>query len=192
MAVVILNAPPASGKDTIANLLVKTTGYAKREFKQGIYDVAKVVLGKNYSFFRMQLATRGEKEKPQEYLGGLSPRQFLIKVSEEWIKPVFGEAYFGEALAENLPEFRHTVVSDRGFLQEAIALAGSTDQAVVVVRLFREGYDFSGDSRDYLPTNSEHQNFWVTDVHLKEDDPQDAVNKILAFVGYFLALTGNK
>lgn len=191
MAIVILNAPPHSGKDTIANHLVATGEFAKREFKQGIYDIAEVVLGENYSLFQMHLASRSHKETPKDYLQGLTPREFLIKVSEEWIKPTLGEDYFGKALLRSLPEDLHTVVSDGGFNEEVLSLLkGTNPPLVIVVRMHREGYSFEGDSRNYIafPVGT-HPRLFQWTLHLKEDDPQHSVTEITELIKLLTSLS---
>lgn len=182
MAIVILNAPPVSGKDTIANILAKLHGFRKVEFKQRIYDIAKAILGDSFSQLQKDLANRESKEAPQDYLGSLSPRQFLIKVSEDWIKPVFGDDYFGvaaaEAAAKNLQH--HVVFSDGGFPDEVLPLR-ELDVPVVVIRLYREGYGFGSDSRSYLPEYAGH---CTLDLQLVEGKPEAAVNEILGLLDF--------
>lgn len=182
MAIVVLNAPPASGKDTIANLLVKSHGFRKVEFKQRIYDIANAILGDSFVQFKKDLANRETKEAPKDYLGGLSPRQFLIKISEDWIKPVFGEDYFGvaaaEAAAKNIQH--HVVFSDGGFADEILPLR-ELGVPVVVIRLRRAGYDFGSDSRSYLPEYAGH---CTLDLELVEGKPEAAVNEVLGLLDF--------
>lgn len=182
MAIVILNAPPASGKDTIANTLVKLHGFRKLEFKQRIYDIAKSILGDSFSQFQKDLANREAKEVPQDYLGSISPRQFMIKVSEDWIKPLFGDEYFGVAAAEAASKSikHHVVFPDGGFPDEILPLR-ELGVPVVAIRLYREGYDFGSDSRRYLPEYAGH---CTLDLQLVEGKPEAAVNEILGLLDF--------
>lgn len=182
MAIVILNAPPHSGKDTIANLLVEKYSFTKLEFKQRIYEIAKAILGDSFGKLQRDLSNRDAKEAPQDYLGSLSPRQFLIKISEDWIKPVFGDDYFGVAAAEAAAKARkgHVVFSDGGFPDEILPLR-ELGVPVLVIRLRREGYDFSSDSRKYLP---EYLGHCTLDLPLIEGKPEAAVQEVLGLIDF--------
>ncbi|BAV80868.1 ATP-binding protein [Vibrio phage RYC] len=81
-----------------------------------------------------------------------SERTGLIHVSENVIKPFFGEKAFGIMLANSIPEeIDYVFVSDSGFPQE---LQGVVDKfghdVITVIRLYREDCSFDNDSRDYL------------------------------------------
>lgn len=81
----------------------------------------------------------------------LSKRETLIHVSENVIKPNFGEDAFGKMFVNNLPEEGVVFVSDGGFPQELLPVINHVGKYnVLVVRIHREGCDFSNDSRDYL------------------------------------------
>lgn len=153
--VVLLNAPPHAGKDTVADRIVELCGSAKGQFKDHLYVVTSVVFGVNHQWF-LEIATDEElKEIPHQALGGVSPRQALITVSEDCIKPVFGKSYFGNIEAGKLGgRLENGVVySDSGFVEEAaplISLAGAEN--VFIIKFTRKGADsFEGDSRDWLP-----------------------------------------
>lgn len=153
--VVLLNCPKSGGKDTIANRLVSLTGATKAQFKDHLYLITSVLFNVKLSEF-IQVATDTKlKEEPHNALGGLSPRQALIGVSEKMVKPFFGNAYFGNAEATKLEGRLKTgvVYSDSGFIEEAeplIKMAGIEN--VFVIKFTRKGADsFEGDSRNWLP-----------------------------------------
>lgn len=149
--VVILNGAPNSGKDTIADVLADTYGWAHVRFKDILYR-------ETAEYFHIALDTmirlctdRDLKEKKTSLLNGYSPRGALIHVSEEVIKPAQGPAYFGEVLSKRLtdaPWPGPVVISDGGFYEELIPMCD--DHEVCLIGLFREGCTFDGDSRDYL------------------------------------------
>ena len=150
--VIILNGPAGCGKDTLAMALVEM-GFAKgiTSFKNPMFNIALAALGPDaYHEFLDGYDDRARKEKPEGFLNGLSRRQFMIAISEQFIKPVFGDDYFGKYLAENLPDGDEVfVVSDGGFASEVAPIVAAGND-VRIVRLHREGYTFEGDSRGYL------------------------------------------
>lgn len=150
--VIILNGPAGCGKDTLAMALVEM-GFAKgtTSFKNPMFNIALAALGQDaYHEFLDGYDDRARKEKPEGFLNGLSRRQFMIAISEQFIKPVFGDDYFGKYLAENLPDGDEVfVVSDGGFASEVAPIVAAGHD-VRIVRLHREGYTFEGDSRGYL------------------------------------------
>lgn len=150
--VIILNGPAGCGKDTLARALVEM-GFAKgvASFKNPMFNIAMAALGQDaYREFLDGYDDRARKEKPEGFLNGLSRRQFMIAISEQFIKPVFGDDYFGKYLAGNLPDGDEVfIVSDGGFASEVAPIV-TAGHDVRIVRLHREGYTFDGDSRGYL------------------------------------------
>lgn len=148
--IVILNAPPATGKDTIGGILADWHGWKALSFKKPMFDLANSLLGEDkYAQFLELYNDRSTKDKPTSICGGLSPRDFFIHISEKMCKPLFGEQYFGERFLELVSNEVTTVVTDGGFHQEVRPMLDAGHR-VVIVRLFRKGYDFSNDSRRYL------------------------------------------
>ncbi len=148
--VILLNAPPNAGKDTIAHEISCVMGWPHKEFKGKLFELAKAISGLDDAAWEY-IYHRDRKEKPQEVLWGLSPRDFMIDISERMIKPLTGKNYFGEILGR---ECAHgAVVSDSGFNEEAEALCRTVGaNNVYCVRFTREGCSFNGDSRNYLTT----------------------------------------
>ncbi|QYW05835.1 putative ATP-binding protein [Vibrio phage vB_VpaP_G1] len=184
--ILILNGPAGSGKDTLGKLLVQSLNKwygdnvsVNAEFKGALIDIAIKVAGlKQWEWDRMY--TRAEKERSQPRLGGLSPREFLIKISEEWVKPVFGDSHFGELALAGVNEARqsYVVFTDGGFIKEAIPLTENHD--VTVARLHRDGFDFRGDSRDYINHHEATENgIQVRDYILVDGDPHTTVNELM-------------
>lgn len=161
--IIILNGPPGSGKDSIADYLVQNNAYRKFQFKERLFELALSISGIDEEewFDRYEDRTFNMKEEPWKQLGGLSQRQFLIKISEEWIKPVFGKNYFGEILAEKIHDhiikslsiLDDVVISDSGFLEELKPVL-EVPAPKLLVRLYSKGCSFKGDSRNYLPVTA--------------------------------------
>lgn len=178
LKVVVFNGPPRSGKGVIAKYLTEGINTEDNsipafhiEFKDELFKVCANFLGKSVKGFLSKYDERCEDvvnaapleslpEWYKDYTGTInqrvvntqySKREFLIHVSENVIKPSFGNSAFGNALVNNLPEEGYVFISDSGFkdeLQPVIDRVGEDN--VLVVRINREGCTFEGDSRNYL------------------------------------------
>lgn len=84
-------------------------------------------------------------------LGYYSSREALIHVSEDIMKPKYGQDYYGRKFLEKVessPE-RYSFAADGGFADEVLPLLDAGYQ-VVVAQLERSGATFEGDSRTLL------------------------------------------
>ena len=177
--IVILNAPAGVGKDTIADMLKNEHNFAKSEFKSTMFKAALGLSGLTEDEYMSRYNDRKLKELSWDKLGGLSCRGFMIHISEDIMKPLFGNDVFGKRAAAACYSaidfgFPNVVFSDGGFIDEVKALHDS-GLDVVVVRLHRDGHTFEGDSRRYL-----YPDFCRSfDVALQEGLPILAVKEIL-------------
>lgn len=153
--VVILNSPPSGGKDVGAKEMCAVLGgegylcYHK-QFKDRLIDITCAIYGISGCEWN-NFYTREGKEKPHHKLEGLTPRQALIHVSEDIIKPNFGSDFFGRAAAQSLLEGVN-IFSDGGFIEEVRPLISEVGVSnILIIRIFRDGYSFEGDSRSYFP-----------------------------------------
>lgn len=173
--IIVLNGPPGSGKDTIAEFLAKLYGYSHIAFKDELYKEASRVSGLPYSFVKFLATDRKLKDLPNSNFTvsgrNVSPREFLIHVSENIIKPLKGKDYFGIKTAEKADNFSNVVISDGGFEEEFYPLAdlaSNSNRGLLVVHLFKEGCTFEGDSRKYL-TREFLEGLSATDLDLELD-----------------------
>ncbi|MGL5579850.1 MAG: hypothetical protein ACRDCE_02645, partial [Cetobacterium sp.] len=70
----ILNAPPQTGKDTIAKEVVKECGARVASFKYPMYNLFVHTTGIPASEFFEKYEEKGWKDSPQDFLGGKKPR----------------------------------------------------------------------------------------------------------------------
>lgn len=178
MQVFILNAPPHCGKDTIARIL-KDQGFTVAEFKAPMFDIAFSMSGMSREDYMREYEDRSKKESPQPHLGGLSYREFMIHISEDIMKPLFGDGVFGDRAAGVCFAAHNSgtnvVFSDGGFIEE-VRVLHDKGLDVTVVRLHREGYCFGNDSRQYL-----YPDFCKSiDIKLVEGRPERAAINILS------------
>lgn len=176
--VIILNAPPACGKDTIGSIIADMNqiyGVRMLSFKAPMFEIARAILGDaNFDYFMFLYNDRLHKEKPDSILNGKSPREFMIWISEAIIKPEFGNDYFGRRMVEAVKSgTAPAIITDGGFTEETIALIEAGIQ-VHVCRLHRDGFAFEGDSRNYLhlPVGWQGVNGYTEeDFQLRDGDP---------------------
>jgi len=154
--ILLLNAPSGAGKDTIGKCLQDTYGCELKAFKTALYQSAYPFTNcNNYGQFIHYCTDRVLKEKRSGYFRGMSPRDFLIYISESITKPHFGDQFFGEKSAKSITNtaFESGVVfTDSGFEEEVHPLAKEFgENNLCVVQFVGQGSeDFSGDSRDFI------------------------------------------
>lgn len=152
----ILNAPPRSGKDSLKDYMIENTAAGEYMFKAKLFAIAYVSGNFTPTEWQSVWIPRYEsdlKDEPWERLGGLSQRQYLIKISEEWIKPTFGNDYFGICLADSIrtDNLDLAIISDGGFpdeVQPLIDILGKEN--VFILQWNKKGCSFDNDSRNYI------------------------------------------
>ena len=156
--VIILNSPPNSGKDHGAEALCKyfySIGLPAhpKEFKKALFKAVKSAYGIDEEQWGL-LYTRTSKEQPSEFLiyngEPISPRQAMINMSENVMKPLFGSDVFGKAAAFDLLD-GFNVFSDGGFEEEIEPIKSEVGKEnILIIKLSRMGCTFDGDSRNYV------------------------------------------
>jgi hypothetical protein len=160
MRIILLNGPPSSGKDTIARRVVaeaRAEGVYVREMK--FATALKEAAAKLFPGIRWGLVGESDRTAPNVphvTLHGVTPRQVLIDLSERFFKPTFGADYFGRRAAEQVEQAERegaagVVISDSGFIEEAMPLIEEYHGRIAALHLYRTGCTFDGDSRYYLP-----------------------------------------
>lgn len=88
----------------------------------------------------------------------LSPRQALILMSEVFIKPIYGDDFFGVYTAAKL-EKGVNIITDGGFMEEIIPMLKDKDVEIKLTTIMSHGFgkekteefkNFNGDSRNYF------------------------------------------
>lgn len=166
----LLNGPPGSGKDTVASA-IKNYGQMK-----GL-DVRNVVVKKLAAPIKsaypalLGLTNSAELDqlKDEEYLGvprGI--RKLQIALSEDVMKPLFGQDIFAKILTRSVRCLRKEVlciISDTGFTNEFKYLFYRTPRInFLTLRLSRGNTSFDGDSREYITPTTDDEAKRIIDV----------------------------
>lgn len=112
-----------SGKDTVADILVKRHGFKKI----GLADPMKEICQSLFGFSEQQLwGPSAEREKPDPRWGGLTPRHALQQLGTEWGRAMHEDVWVRFALDRARLAFprgyRGVVISDVRFENEARAI----------------------------------------------------------------------
>ena len=157
MKLILINGPAGSGKDTIGkalsetikdqhSILIEKLAYPIKRAVAAAFDMTP----EQYTYFFESPA----KNEEQPFFFMKTPRQVLTDFSEIYIKPRLGHQTFAELLCRRLDkqsDIDVCIVTDCGFEDEYQHLAKQYgERNVVVLRLFRDGCDFKGDSRNYI------------------------------------------
>ena len=153
--IVLLNGPPQSGKDTLGRLMNLHSGYKILKCAEPLRKAVPAMFGIDPYDYEKWIEDGELKEKPLEALGGMSPREAQIWLSETVMKPRLGKDIFGKILANTINNTRERsrglyVVTDCGFEAEANYLLNAFPGQVRMIQMSRQGCNFSKDSRDYI------------------------------------------
>ena len=152
--IIFLNGPPGSGKDTIAKII------AKRLFSVKDVKLSGPLKDCFREMFRLSPQVAKEwlnEHKETSFIAGVTPRQFQIKLSEEFMKPLFGDDVFGQIGVRTINNSmaRHITISDVGFIEEVKAIIRNFGKkGVKAIQINRPGHDYKNDSRGYIDFDS--------------------------------------
>lgn len=164
--IIVFNGPPNCGKDEAVSYLKRQFGVHPFSFKTELFRLTQTLFCVTEAQWNSWY-TREGKELPRPELGGKSCRQALIYVSEMVVKPSFGKDWFGKVEAHKLHQISMNesltaACSDGGFDAEIHPLVNTFGpENVHIVRIFRQGCSFEGDSRTWIETKAvPSQNYW--------------------------------
>lgn len=201
--IILFNGPPRSGKDTLAAMLQGELSASKAMLFTSVEKFAAPLKrtacsiycnGNTQEWYKYDSAEL--KDTPSDNFFGKTPREVQIAISEQYMKPVHGEAVFGKMLVKNIkralvtaegtkPPYDGFLISDSGFRQEAEELIKEFGaENVILVRLVREGFTYEGDSRDYI--NLDDLGVVTYDITNVEGQPHVALAELLKFAPQFI------
>lgn len=158
MKILLLNGPPRSGKDTIAQILQKraSSSIHLEKFALPIKTCVPLAFSIDRETWNNELDTASNKDLPNDLFYGETPRDVQISFSEDWLKPLCGKDIFGKLALRRLEwictrGFGTVIFSDSGFAPEAQVLIDRFGaEAIQLWRINREGCNYKGDSRGYI------------------------------------------
>lgn len=153
----LLNGPPHCGKDTVTSELVqyiqfqhiKFAGPMKRALA-ALLDIPESAIENYKDIQSVVLQHTGTTTK--EHRDTL--RQYLIAMSEDFLKPRYGNDFFGRVFWQHAKNsaLPLIVASDCGFVEEVERVVSNAGKRnCILVRIHRSGCTFDGDSRSYMP-----------------------------------------
>lgn len=148
MKAILFNGPPRTGKDTTALAVAEALGAPIRSLSMPIRTSVFSLAGLQYS----DALYEEIKDTPLDIFKGDSIREVMIALSERFIKPRYGSAFWAHSLLQGL-NAPTIIVPDLGFPEELEAFQ-ATCEDVLVVHTSREGFGWANDSRRYV----EHTN----------------------------------
>ena len=171
--IILLNGPPSSGKDTAAMFMKKYLPGSVREYKISttLKSGLQTLLGLEQEDWNRMLAY-GAKDEPQLPLD-ITPREALIKLSEDYMKVLFGEDIFGHIAVRRLKRMvsaDHILITDIGFTYEVIPILEEFgSKKIRILKLSRPNCNYKKDSRSYLNTDSLKMTPYVADINNQYD-----------------------
>lgn len=151
--IVLFNGPPGSGKDTLANGIHEIYESALVKFAAPIKENCRNIYGLTQNEWDAIDGDQQAKIEPHEAFFGQTCRQVQINFSELFLKPTHGEDIFGKLVVAKIMRMKSELilVSDSGFRREAEVLVDKFGaENVLLVRIYRQGTTFEGDSRGYI------------------------------------------
>ena len=155
---IIFNAPHNAGKDVAAEHIVdylsnKGVAAHHKEVKENLFKAVKSAYGVEEDWWEY-LYERERKELPSHRImihnEPYSPRNAMIHMSENVLKPLFGKDVFGIMAAKSL-EDGVNVFSDGGFPEEVQCILDEVGKDnFMLIHVVRDGCSFEGDSRNYV------------------------------------------
>ena len=156
--VFLLNGPPYSGKDTLADAVIANDRtFGKMSMAFPIKEANRAFFGLTEEQFRVFDSEKVWKEKKQDIFMGKSWRQVNIDLAEQYVKKVIGKDAFGHLMVNRIRAVRspkqgfNVIISDCGFTEEIKPLVDAFGaENVHVIKLQRKGSSYEGDSRNYV------------------------------------------
>ena len=161
---VIFNGLAGSGKDYVGTRFAEREGGVHLEYKTQLYKDTANYYGINLAGFIKRAKDDDLKDKVCT-LSGETPRDMLIHVSEDIMKPLLGGDRYGRVIAREIKRNNNSlfVITDGGFRQELEPVSEAADY-VLVVRLKSNTYRNVKDSRSLLDLDD----YPYTNTHLFE------------------------
>lgn len=157
--IILFNGPPGCGKDTLASLLVPYIKFSHLKFAAPIKRMVAGALDMTLSGLEDNKDTRARMLQRRDTMtedGQDTLRALLIALSEEFMKPRYGDDVFGRLFWNDAKNHSSDciIATDCGFRSEVQTVVQRAGKAnCLIIRIHRDGCTFENDSRSYLPDN---------------------------------------
>ncbi len=151
-----LSGPPRSGKDSVGVALAHRirerhpVTVCVRALSMPMRKTIYAMIGKEYTLDHYETS----KDIPLPELGGRTIRQAMIALSEEHVKPSYGQGFWSSSLLNTLPiegGTRVIIVTDMGFAAEVdVFVKAFGAENCMWPQITRPHCTFEGDSRSYV------------------------------------------
>lgn len=158
----LFNGPPGCGKDEACATIMRLDQEAiYAYYKEWLYEESAKSLGFTFEAWSKICQDTVLKDTPMflQANGVMSPREVLIHVAENSLKPKYGRDCIATKMVERLKEkvkgLDHytVVVPDLGFPEELTTLQEHfPDANIILVHIHRPGCSYIKDSRSYIGT----------------------------------------
>jgi len=152
MKVIFLNGPPHCGKDWGGNALHKKLS---RSYPIKFAAPIKFMIGAIVHEPITVIESKKEDTLPFPSTQIDTYRELMIHISEQWMKPDFGDDIFGrlavKRIAQLTPAPDYVIVTDSGFAEEAQPVGELVGwDNCLLIHINADGTTFEGDSRSYI------------------------------------------
>lgn len=176
--VIILNGPPACGKDTAAKAIADYFGEdvcKHMKFSQPLKAIVSRVTGCSFEEI--------ESYKNKPLFKGMTGRDLQIHTYNQ-LAQIFGEDWLGRVASIDLRRMDHEyfVFSDGGRSEDITSFIPTIGvENLMVIQIMREGCFFTGDIRSYISIPK------VTTKPIVNNDLQTFKHGVIDFAGEFFA-----
>lgn len=155
--VLLFNGPPESGKDSIVKYF--SNAYPAEFIHEKFASPMKNALKSFFNLTDEEFDNFDNNHKVKDHstprLLRKSWRLCHINFAENFMKPSFGHEVFGNLMNIRVDQLsnddnRTLLISDNGFLDEVLPLIESERYDITLVKIYRPGFDFKNDSRNYI------------------------------------------
>lgn len=179
-----INGPAGSGKSTLASLLCdQDPSIWKESFAEPIRQMIYGVFFPEQGPITYDLDLRSSEVKAKDFPfdpedNPYTYRGVMISFSEDWMKPKFGDDIFGRLALRRIIDqemfYNHFLFDDCGFTPEVEHIVKMCHPSeCLLIRLHREGRDFTNDSRSYITLPEVHE------IDLSNDEfPEDMLSNL--------------
>jgi nicotinamide riboside kinase len=150
--VLFINGAPRSGKDTLANhIRNKLNGFGYVQASRFLKEQANALYGRpDLPWYEFEL----NKDEPNDFFLGLTPREAWIGVSERYMKPTHGDEVYGNMVLRHIVAHNARAwILDCGYLSEAmpvIRVVGAEKCRLIRIHAKERGCNFQKDSRSHI------------------------------------------